>query len=377
MAGQPARSTKIGGQILCLDFLRAPEFGYVYAPHEASLRSVKAFDTSELTLAKAAQHLRTTHIEMRRACGSSQSFAVTKDGLAVVSVLGFIGPGRMAASCRLDDLLATLRDVHFSDEVRAVLLNVDSPGGVFEGVETIYNVIRDIDEEKPVFSFVDRYALGSAFLIAGAARCIAANFGAMVGAVRPTVLDFIDGTSDVGVIPATATFIPDSLNRLPDARVPECFRASYAEVWRAANLVTSRLGVRRDFNASHERPLLTEALDAEAALNLGVVHAVCEMSAAGRAVLRCVDDSTSIGGIQLTADRAKLISADQQRIARSLVAQEEPEAALAAIAAGMSFEAFLRSLAVRAPDDGAAQILPFKSRRQASSPDQSGGPEAA
>lgn len=371
---------RIGGQVTCLDYVHAPKFGVIHTPHACGLLQVEEFDTSQIKLAAAARKLTTASIEVRWAQGSSVSYIRAGDGLAVLQVWGFIGPASLlGAACLIEDLGATLQAVRRDETVQAIVLLIDSPGGVFEGVSTIVDLIREIDNEKPVFSYIERYALGSAFLIAGAARCVAANSGAKIGAVRPTHFEYIEDSASLGFAGALATFIPDSMRCYPDALIPDKIKPSYDAVWSAAALVMSNLGIRQNFHADDERPLIVETIDAEQAHKLGVVHSISSASATARAALSSVGfaPNAAVRSPEFDAALAKQIQSEQIRIARSTEARENPEAALEALAAGVSFEEFILSLSTQAPEDGAATILQFQARRQSRSPDESEGPEAA
>lgn len=371
---------RIGGQVTCLDYVHAPKFGVIHTPHACGLLQVEEFDTSQIKLAAAARKLTTASIEVRWAQGSSVSYIRAGDGLAVLQVWGFIGPASLlGAACLIEDLRATLQAVRKDEIVQAIVLLIDSPGGVFEGVSTIVDLIREIDDEKPVVSYIERYALGAAFLIAGAARCVVAAPGALVGSVRPTFLEFIEDSEKLGVAGALSTFIPDSMKCYPDSLIPQPLKPSYDAVWSVTAQIVSRLGVRQDHSEDDERPLLLDAIEAERAHKLGVVHSISSASATARAALSSVGFApyAPMRNPEFDAALAKQIQSEQIRIARSTEAKENPEAALEALAAGASFEDFIRSLSMRAPEDGAATILQFQTRRLSRSPDESGGPEAA
>jgi protease IV len=110
-------------------------------------------------------------------------------GLVVVDLQGAIGPAiRPLEYARL---LMRLREDH---SVRAVLLNIDSPGGSAGGSEMVTRAARRLREEKPVAAFVGSIAASGGYMIASAAEHIIAQPSALVGSIgviayRPLVYE--------------------------------------------------------------------------------------------------------------------------------------------------------------------------------------------
>ncbi len=110
-------------------------------------------------------------------------------GLVVVDLQGAIGPAiRPLEYARL---LMRLRE---DDSVKAVLLNIDSPGGSAGGSEMITRAARRLREAKPVAAFVGSIGASGGYMIASAAEHIVAQPSALLGSIgvisyRPLVYD--------------------------------------------------------------------------------------------------------------------------------------------------------------------------------------------
>lgn len=68
-------------------------------------------------------------------------------------------------------------------QVKAILLNVDSPGGTVPGVQELAKFIRNADAQKPIYAWTDGAMTSAAYWIGSAARFVAANDTASVGSI--------------------------------------------------------------------------------------------------------------------------------------------------------------------------------------------------
>jgi protease-4 len=107
--------------------------------------------------------------------------------IAVVPLRGVIG-----GAVRSADLVKTLDRARDNGRIRAVVLDIASPGGDAVGSETLYLAVRRLAERKPVVAWVRSVgASGSYFAACGATRILAFP-AAIVGSigvisVRPVV----------------------------------------------------------------------------------------------------------------------------------------------------------------------------------------------
>jgi protease IV len=109
--------------------------------------------------------------------------------IAVVPVRGVIG-----GALRTADLVKTLDRARENKRIRAVVLDIASPGGDAVASETLYLAVRRLAEAKPVVAWIRSVgASGSYFLACGATRILAFP-AALVGSigvisVRPVLTD--------------------------------------------------------------------------------------------------------------------------------------------------------------------------------------------
>lgn len=127
---------------------------------------------------------------------SFSPFSTVKDGIGIINIEGPIVPrGSFAAiSGPIASLETYTRDLLIlseSDEIREIVLNIDSPGGSVTGVSEFADLIKSID--KPVTAYIYGWGMSAAYWIASAADQIV-----------------VSKTSEVGSIGVVASFIDDS-----------------------------------------------------------------------------------------------------------------------------------------------------------------------
>lgn len=109
------------------------------------------------------------------------------DGIAVITMAGIIGkrlPQWMAEGFGMvdvDDVSGLLRIANADPDVKAILLDIDSPGGTISGVPELAQEIRS--SAKTVIAHSDRIMTSAAYWIASGASGIYATESAVVGGV--------------------------------------------------------------------------------------------------------------------------------------------------------------------------------------------------
>jgi protease-4 len=109
--------------------------------------------------------------------------------IAVLPIRGVIG-----GAVRTDDLIRTLGQARRNQRVRALLLDVDSPGGSATASEALYAAVQRVAAVKPVVAWIrGTGASGAYFLACGATRILSFP-SAVVGSigvisVRPVLTD--------------------------------------------------------------------------------------------------------------------------------------------------------------------------------------------
>jgi protease-4 len=126
--------------------------------------------------------------------------------IAVMQVRGAIG-----GATRTDDLIRTIGQARRNPRIRAVLIEIDSPGGTAIASEQLYMAVRRLAASKPVVAWIKGVgASGAYFLACGATRLLAFP-SALVGSigvisVRPVVVDALRRLGARMVVTKTGPF---------------------------------------------------------------------------------------------------------------------------------------------------------------------------
>lgn len=140
-----------------------------------------AFVGSEKAETLAANRLTAPRLEHRIVEPGDRS----QGRIAVVPIRGIIATDDTAewGASMVDDIVAGLREAARDDEVKAVVLAVDSPGGEVTAADIIYNEVRKLQKEKPVVVAMSSLAASGAYYIACAADWIVANETTFTGSI--------------------------------------------------------------------------------------------------------------------------------------------------------------------------------------------------
>jgi protease-4 len=111
--------------------------------------------------------------------------------VALVALRGTIGVG-----IRADQWVPLFDALRKRRAVRAVVIEVDSPGGTVAASDYIYGALARLAAEKPVFAFSGNVCASGGYLIAAAARKLVVQPAAVVGSIgvisiRPLAEDFL------------------------------------------------------------------------------------------------------------------------------------------------------------------------------------------
>lgn len=137
-----------------------------------------------------------------RASGTTPSLPgrKSKPTIAVVTLAGPIVSGRGGrqlsplgtSSAGGDTIAAALREAGAEDDVSAVVLRVDSPGGSVTGSETIWReVVRLRDAGKPVVASMGAVAASGGYYVSMSADAIVANAGTLTGSIGVVTGKFV------------------------------------------------------------------------------------------------------------------------------------------------------------------------------------------
>lgn len=130
------------------------------------------------------------------------------DGVAVVPVRGeLVNRGSwldaFSGITSYERLSANLRAAAADSAVRAIVLDMDSPGGEAAGAMEAAAVVREVSKEKRVSAFVNSTAASAAYAIAAGAKEIVVTPSAMVGSIGVVWLhmDYSEALDKAGVKP--------------------------------------------------------------------------------------------------------------------------------------------------------------------------------
>lgn len=136
----------------------------------------------------------------------SQFAFTTFDGIATIPVCGPLTKNGLCfcgiqLSTGMRQIGLALRTAAADPAVRAILLDVDSPGGTVDGVEELAETVNAVNAVKPVYAFADGLMASGGYWLACCAREIAAPATAFVGSIGVILMqrDMSKALDDMGV----------------------------------------------------------------------------------------------------------------------------------------------------------------------------------
>lgn len=105
--------------------------------------------------------------------------------IAVIALRGVISsslPGNVGDSM-VDDLRYALEQAREDDDVRAVVLEIDSPGGEVTASDVIYNAVVRTRAKKPVVVYMDSLAASGGYYVACGGKYLMANDTTITGSI--------------------------------------------------------------------------------------------------------------------------------------------------------------------------------------------------
>jgi signal peptide peptidase SppA len=112
-----------------------------------------------------------------------------EDGIGVVAIEGPIlrKPDLFAriffGATGSEDIGAALREAGSRDDIKAVFLNIDSPGGTVAGTPELAAAVASLNKQKPVYAFSSGLMASAAYWVASQASAIYATPSAQVGSI--------------------------------------------------------------------------------------------------------------------------------------------------------------------------------------------------
>ena len=107
------------------------------------------------------------------------------DKIAVIPLRGLISstlPGNVGETM-VDDMRLALQQARDDDRVRAVVLEIDSPGGEVTASDIIYNWVVKTRQKKPVIVYMDSLAASGGYYVACGGKYLMANETTITGSI--------------------------------------------------------------------------------------------------------------------------------------------------------------------------------------------------
>jgi len=135
--------------------------------------------------------------EMNQA-SASREYQVTTGGVAVIHATGTLMKytSSISANTSTIALRRQIRSAARDEEVQAILLRIDSPGGTVSGTYDLVDDVRDAGAKKPVYAYIEDLGASAAYAVASAASKVFANSSALVGSIGTfSVLQDLTGSA--------------------------------------------------------------------------------------------------------------------------------------------------------------------------------------
>lgn len=147
-----------------------------------------------------------------------------RDGVAVIPVTGPIMRyanlfTRISGATSTQELATDLQTALDSPQVRAIVLNIDSPGGEANGINELADMIHAARGKKPIKAYVGGTAASAAYWIASAADEVIVDDTALVGSIG-VVLEVAVRKDEAGAKRYTITS-SNAPNKRPDIETEE------------------------------------------------------------------------------------------------------------------------------------------------------------
>jgi protease-4 len=209
--------------------------------------------------------------------------------IAVVPLRGVIG-----GAVRTGDLIGLINRARDAERVRAVLLDIHSPGGDAVASEAIYRAVKRLRERKPVVAWIRGTGASGAYFVACGATRMLAFPGAVVGSIgvisaRPVLVEALRRVGASVLVTKTGPF--KDLGAPWREATEEDREKERALVDGVFRRFTGVVREARGFDdASLARVTTGEVWLAEEAVELRLIDAVCDEEEA-------LDEAQKLAGI--------------------------------------------------------------------------------
>ena len=149
-----------------------------------------------------------------------------RDGIAVIPIHGIITARSdlftfLMGGTGLDILARDIQTALDDDDVKGIMLDIDSPGGVAVGPSEMAAIIRNAADWKPVWAYVGRSCCSAAYWLASATDRIVAEKTAMLGSIGVVSSIPVQESADADGYKQIEVVSTNAKNKRPDPRTAE------------------------------------------------------------------------------------------------------------------------------------------------------------
>jgi signal peptide peptidase SppA len=160
--------------------------------------------------ARENMDLETVQKHLGKTLDNDQRVSV-RDAVAIIPVMGPIFPygnlfTQISGATSIESLALAFESVMSDESIKAVVLDIDSPGGSTNGMHEFANQVFQARGTKPIISYIGNMAASGAYWIASATDRIIADPTAMLGSIG--VILRLVGDSERGTVRFTSKISP-------------------------------------------------------------------------------------------------------------------------------------------------------------------------
>lgn len=158
-----------------------------------------------------------------------------KDGVAIIPIHGIITPRMdlftfLMGGTALENLASDIKDALNSGDVRGILLDFDSPGGVAVGPAEMAEIIQKANTQKPIWAYVGRNCCSAAYWLACATSRIVAHKTALLGSIGVVSAVPVQEQTDANGYRQIEIVSSNAKHKRPDPRTPDGEKTIRAEL---------------------------------------------------------------------------------------------------------------------------------------------------
>lgn len=180
----------------------------------------------------------------------------------------------------LDDLdrIKKLSDIEKNDKIKALIVNINSPGGSVVGSEMLYNSLRKISKVKPVVVVMGSLAASGGYLISLGGDYIVAHNGTITGSIG-VIMQSAEVTELADMIGVKFNnFKSDELKASPNPTeklTPEVRQATMDSIYEVYDYFIELVAIRRNLDIEYVKKIADgRVYSGRQALDLKLVDAI-------------------------------------------------------------------------------------------------------